>query len=287
MSTHKLPGVVIFLLWLLPAVSLSAQTFTTWNIRILSNNSRDDQELDRIASILELSDFVAVQEVRDSVVLDRLMERMEGWDYIISLPVGRGVKEFYAYLYRSELFDVLGAPYTLEDGEDLFIREPYVAHFRTGNFDFSIITIHSIYGDTKGVRRAEAALLDDVIRYVDKENGPEEDVILVGDFNLPGDDKAWDMDFHYLVPSTVKTTITDTSSYDNIWLGASSLEVMTDISLYAFDEILYGNDDKTASREVSDHRPVSVQLRTNLPDDDEEGDWDYPSSLIPSLRIIP
>ncbi|MDC7223034.1 MAG: endonuclease/exonuclease/phosphatase family protein [Spirochaetales bacterium] len=282
----SLPGAV-FLLLLLPAASLPAQTLTTWNIRILSDNSRDDRELDQIASLLELSDFVAVQEVRDSVVLDRLMERMEGWDYILSLPVGRGVKEFYAYLYRTDLFEVLGAPYTLNDGEDLFIREPFVAHFRSGSFDFTIITIHSIYGDTKAVRREEAALLDEVIRYVDDENGAEADVILTGDFNLPGDDKAWEMDFDYLVPSQLKTTITDTSSYDNIWIGPSTLEVSRDVSLYPFDELLYGNDDKTASREVSDHRPVSVELRTNLPDDDEEGDWNYPSDLIPSFKVFP
>lgn len=282
----SLPGAV-FLLLLLPAASLPAQTLTTWNIRILSDNSRDDRELDQIASLLELSDFVAVQEVRDSVVLDRLMERMEGWDYILSLPVGRGVKEFYAYLYRTDLFEVLGAPYTLNDGEDLFIREPFVAHFRSGSFDFTIITIHSIYGDTKAVRREEAALLDEVIRYVDDENGAEADVILTGDFNLPGDDKAWEMDFDYLVPSQLKTTITDTSSYDNIWIGPSTMEVSRDVSLYPFDELLYGNDDKTASREVSDHRPVSVELRTNLPDDDEEGDWDYPSDLIPSFKVFP
>ena len=270
------------------AAPLTAQTFTTWNIRILSDNSRDDGELDRIAEIMERSDFIAVQEVRDSRVLDRLMERLPGWDYVMSLPVGRGVKEFYAFLYREEMFELLGAPYTIEDEGDLFIREPFVAHFRSGSFDFSVITIHSIYGDRKADRRAEAALLDDVIRYVDRENGNEEDVILTGDFNLPGDDKAWEMSgWRFLVPPDVKTTISDASSFDNIWIGPFSLEVSSEISLFPFDELLYNNDDKTASREISDHRPVSVELRTNLPDDDEEGTWDYPVSLLPALRIEP
>ncbi|MDC7222081.1 MAG: endonuclease/exonuclease/phosphatase family protein [Spirochaetales bacterium] len=286
MTLKSLPGVVFVILLLLPAAYLPAQTLTTWNVRILSDKSRDDSELDKIASIIEQSDFVALQEVRDSRVLARLMDRLEGWDYILSLPAGRGVKEFYAYLYRTELFEVLGAPYSLNDYEDLFIREPYIAHFRCGTFDFTIVTMHSIYGDKKALRRAEAALLDDVIAYVDEENGPEADVILTGDFNLPGDDGAWEMEpYRYLVPSDVKTTISDASSYDNIWISTATTEVMTDISLYAFDEILFGNDDKTASREVSDHRPVSIEIRSNLPDDDEEGDWDYPDRLIPSLRI--
>ncbi len=283
MGRLLLPGVL--LLCLLP---LAAQDLTTWNIRILSDNSRDDHELDVIASILERSDFVAVQEVRDSRVLDRLMERLEGWDYVLSLPVGRGVKEFYAFLYRTELFTLLGAPYTLIDGEDLFIREPFVAHFRTGTFDFSIVTIHSIYGDSKEERRREASLLDDVIRFVDRENGEEEDILLLGDFNLPGDDEAWEMDPYIpLVSPSVKTTVSDASSYDNIWIGPASLEVTTEISLYSFDEDLYGNDDKAASREVSDHRPVTVRLRNNLPDDDSEGDWEYPESYIPAPRLAP
>ena len=278
--------ILLSLLLLAAAVPLTAQTFTTWNIRILSDNSRDEDELDRIAEIMEKSDFIAVQEVRDSRVLDRLMERLPGWDYVLSLPVGRGVKEFYAFLYREEMFELLGAPYTVEDGEDLFIREPFVAHFRCGSFDFTVVTIHSIYGERKADRRAEAALLDDVIRYVDHENGKEDDVILTGDFNLPGDDKAWEMaGRRFLVPSDVKTTISDASSFDNIWIGPSTLEISSQVSLYPFDELLYDNDDKAASREISDHRPVSVELRTNLPDDDEEGDWDYPASLLPSLRI--
>jgi deoxyribonuclease-1-like protein len=278
-----LPGV--FLLAMLP---LAAQTLMTWNVRILSDNSRDDLELDVIASLLEKADFAALQEVRDSRVLDRLMERLEGWDYVISLPVGRGVKEFYAFLYRTDVFALLGAPYTYRDEEDLFIREPFVAHFRSGSFDFSIVTIHSVYGDSKEERRKEAALLDDVIRFVDHQNGDEDDVILTGDFNLPGDDKAWEMDPHvYLVPPTVKTTISDASSYDNIWIGPATIELSRGVEVFPFDELLYDNDDRTASREVSDHRPVLVRFRNNLPDDDGEGQWDYPGAYIPSLELAP
>ena len=287
MNRRELSRFVLFLLLVFGMVQLHSQTFTTWNVRILSDNSRDDSELAEIARIIDRSDFIALQEVRDSRVLDRLMELLPGWDYVLSLPVGRGVKEFYAFLYRTGVFELLGSPYTLGDGDDLFIREPFVAHFRTGTFDFTVITIHSVYGDSKAPRRAEAALLDDVIDYVERENGAEEDVILTGDFNLPCDDEAWEMDFEPLVSPDMKTTISDASSYDNIWIGPSSIEVIREASVYHFDEILFGNDDKRASREVSDHRPVSVELRTNLPDDDEEGNWDYPLSLIPSWNPEP
>ncbi len=278
-----LPGV--FLLVMLP---LAAQTLMTWNVRILSDNSRDDHELDVIASLLQRADFAALQEVRDSRVLDRLMTRLDGWDYVISLPVGRGVKEFYAFLYRTDMFTLLGAPYTFRDDEDLFIREPFIAHFRSGSFDFTIVTMHSIYGDSKEDRRLEAARLDDVIRFVDWQNGDEDDVILTGDFNLPGDDRAWEMSpYVCLIPSDIKTTISDASSYDNIWIGPATIELSREVEVYPFDELLYGNDDKTASREVSDHRPVLVRFRNNLPDDDGEGRWDYPEAYVPSAVLAP
>ena len=45
----------------------------TWNIRILSNGSRDDSELALIATIIDRYNLVAIQEVRDTVVLDQLL----------------------------------------------------------------------------------------------------------------------------------------------------------------------------------------------------------------------
>ena len=44
----------------------------TWNIRYLTNNSRDDAELSQIAEIINRYDIIAVQEARDTAVLDRL-----------------------------------------------------------------------------------------------------------------------------------------------------------------------------------------------------------------------
>ena len=59
--------------------------------------------------------------------------------------------------------------------------------------------------------------LDEVIASVDSYNGSEDDVILLGDFNVAADDTAWQATLHTaVVDSTVKTTITDTSSYDNL-----------------------------------------------------------------------
>jgi len=48
------------------------------------------------------------------------------------------------------------------DPDDAFIREPAVADFRAGHLRLHTDYIHSIFGDTKAERRAEAELLDEV-----------------------------------------------------------------------------------------------------------------------------
>jgi hypothetical protein len=45
------------------------------------------------------------------------------------------------------------------DVEDNFIREPFVAMFKAGEFDFYAINIYSIYGDSVSKRRFEAKKL--------------------------------------------------------------------------------------------------------------------------------
>jgi endonuclease/exonuclease/phosphatase family metal-dependent hydrolase len=252
----------------------------TWNIRILSNNSRDDVELGKIASLFDNFDFVAIQEVRDATVLNRLKAMLSGWDYIVSDEVGNTVKERYAYFYKTNSFSTLGTPYIFGDPENLFIREPYIAHFRTGTLDFTIITIHTIYGDTVAERRAKNALLDDVISLVDIANGAEGDVLLMGDFNLPADDSAWEITTHTAVmPATIMTTITDTSSYDNFWVcSTNTSECAGTYELIKFDETMFSNDDSAASLAVSDHRPLVVDFSFSV-DDDAEGNWTQSTGL--------
>ena len=78
------------------------------------------------------------------------------------------------------------------DGEDDFVRDPYWATFRAGKFDFSVIAVHVVWGDSVAERRAEVMELAQVYSYVQKANGAEDDVLLVGDFNREPDDlMAW------------------------------------------------------------------------------------------------
>lgn len=243
---------------------LSIETrIATWNIRIFSNRSRDDQELALIAALFDYFDFVALQEVRDREVLERLSLLLPGWAYLISDPVGNVQKERYAFFYREDLFKPLWEPFLMEDPDDRFLREPFVGGFRSGAFDFMVITIHTVYGSSIRERREENSLLDDVILYMEEAFSPEKDILLMGDFNLPADDRGWEITSHRpMVSPELMTTIHDSSSYDNIWYSEEHTnEFDRRYSVIRFDEFLFDNDDAAASRAVSDHRPVVGYFR--------------------------
>ena len=140
--------------------------------------------------------------------------------YLASKKVGtERVKEIYVYLYRADKVKAVKNFGVYPDPEDDFIREPFIAMFKAGNFDFYVINIHSIYGDSVSERRDEARELAGVYAVVQSQDS-ENDVLLMGDFNLGPDDSG----FYSLkaipnmiyVNDKIPTSIKD-KLYDNIW----------------------------------------------------------------------
>lgn len=181
------------------------------------------------------------------------------------------MKERYAFLYNADEIFWKDVSFLFADPEDRFIREPFGALFQAGEFDFYALTVHSVYGDSIRLRRAEAALLDDVYLAVQNRDD-EQDVLLFGDFNLPPNDEGFAelqaIAGIFPVNPALPTTIHD-NLYDNIWLQAQYCSEFTGSrGVFAFDELLYGSDDKAASLAVSDHRPLWITVSTAGPDDD-------------------
>ena len=76
-------------------------------------------------------------------------------------------------------------------------------------------------------------------------------------------------------------TISDASSYDNMWFGDSTEDERFPMyEVYHFDKPMFANDAAAASLAVSDHRPVGTLFGTFF-DDDEEGNWGEPTAAIP------
>jgi endonuclease/exonuclease/phosphatase family metal-dependent hydrolase len=249
----------------------------SFNIRIFSDGSRDNDELKTIVQILKLYDLIAIQELRDKQILKRTVKALKNmgykYDYEISGKVGRGVKERYAFLYRKDKVEVIESGRLYTENNDEFIREPYYATFKSGNFDFTLVTVHVLFGDSKKDRRPELLELANVFEYLQNKDDDEQDIILLGDFNMPPSDKGWDKlkqvsTMKHILKRPSKTTIQDSSLYDNFWFQKKYVKEYSSCGVYKFDEVLFDNDDKVASRTVSDHRPLWGKFVITKEDDD-------------------
>ena len=105
--------------------------------------------------------------------------------------------------------------------------------------------------------------LADVYESVDRANGLEDDILLLGDFNRePDDTNAYSNlmalpSMTHLFDLPEKSHISDSSLYDNIFFQKHAVTEYTGrAGIDKFDETDFGNDDTAANLAVSDHRPV-------------------------------
>ncbi len=251
-----------------------------WNIRKFSNRSRTDEELERICQVLEKYDMIAIAEVLDVVILRRAVSMLKtmgrDYRYEVSPKVGRGSKEQYAFLYDVSLFEVVKPGQVWPDPSDHFIREPYYASFRAGNFDFTMVVIHVIYGGGGIGPGDEIPELARVYTSIQGEDRNEQDVIFVGDFNMAPNRASFDnlraiQSMACLFRTPARTNIANTKLYDNVWLQARHVsEYAGEKGIDKFDEVDFDNDDSAASLAVSDHRPVWAAFYVDKEDDDGE-----------------
>ncbi|MBW2968618.1 endonuclease/exonuclease/phosphatase family protein [Candidatus Woesearchaeota archaeon] len=251
-------------------------TIASFNIRKFSDTSRNDEELDKITEVLKQFDLIAVQEIIGDVkILNRTVEMLakkgKKYNFVVSEPMGNVQKERYAFLFNKKL-TLVGKPKIYYDKYDKFIREPYFASFKSGEFDFDIFTVHILYGDNAYDREPEMRQIANVYSYYQENDAVENDLILTGDFNT----RPWDDNFDYIwaIPN-VKVVIRDGEStigkygnlYDNIIFTESSTQEYTGLNrIYTFDKILELEQEE-ARNKVSDHRPVYAVFCTGEDDD--------------------
>jgi len=249
-----------------PPKSEDQVRIASWNIRDFSSDSRNNDELNKICHILSNYDFIAVVELNDEDVLKRAEVVLKSmgidYDYQISDKVGRVDKERYAFLYDRARVEVVETGRIFPDPMDKFIREPYYATFRAGEFDFTAIVIHILAGTTVTNRRAEIQSLADVYNQIQDMDQYEQDLILMGDFNMEPNDVGYSQlraipSMCWLFNLPQKSSIFDSSLYDNIWFQSNYLtEYSGECGIYKFDESEFGNDAAAANLAVSDHRPI-------------------------------
>ena len=268
---------------------------------------RTPAELKIIAEILARYDFIVITEFMDADIrlskegiVEGLKEGAESSDFMTILKIlnnydhrvspmaglGFPTNEGYAFLFKKQKFKVVKGPQLYPDAKGKkgkFTRDPCWATFRAGNFDFTVIAVHLYFGPQRSEkerkesyerRRRELEDLAIVYNTVQGMDEFENDILLVGDFNLQPNDEAFEdikiSSTHEVEPLVLppKTTnISKTQLYDNILLQPYYLgEYSKDSNVFYFDGMLKGTDIKP--RRISNHVPVWAEFRINLDDDD-------------------
>ena len=252
----------------------------TWNLRKFSERDKAGEhppDLVTIANIIRENgfDLLAIQEVQQQGQMAQKLRRQlnEPWRVQITDPTGTREHERYAFLYRSDRVELLDGPKLIGGSEaGNFERVPAMATFRSGNFDFILVTAHLWYGTkaNNARRRNEAAALARFARDL-AANGPEKDVIVLGDFNEMRssgnlglfENEGW------VRLNQEPTNLGSSEVFDNILIDPThTREFAGSVGVVKFDQALFANDHKRAADEVSDHRPVWADFSTVMGDDD-------------------
>ena len=241
---------------------------------------KGEKNFEHLAKSIEPFDIVGLVEVMNKKGIYKLISEVEKisdskWGYEISpYPVGTDeYKEYYAYLYKKDRVTFIKSEGFYPDTDNDFIREPYGATFKIGNFDFTYVLIHSIYGKKISQRQFEARKFIDIYNYFQNLDPLENDILIGGDFNLPANDSAFEPllthrdEIIYSLDPTIKTTIGTkgfANSYDNLFLSKKYTREFKGES-GALD--ITNNEFIKTRKEVSDHLPIFIVVDTEFDDD--------------------
>ena len=255
-----------------------------FNIQIFGKTKSDKTDvMTALTKIVREFDIVLIQEIRDASeeTIPNFIEKInqiEGatYSFIQSPRLGRTTsKEAYAYLYNTETVQFIqGSDYVYNDTNDVFEREPYIASFKIGNFDFVLAGIHTKPEDAYN----EIGNLTSVVSAIQTAKPNEKDIIIMGDFNADGsyfnEDDTSNLfkasEYNWIITNDINTTVKTDYTYDRIVVLDTTLNHEYDAGTaqaFYFDQA-YGLNNQTFVEEISDHYPVFAQYNTNLEDDD-------------------
>ena len=278
MKKGKLLSIIFALFFSLSVLSLADEAYiASFNILRLGAAKKD---VVQTAKILKGFDIVGLVEVinRDGVeeLVDELNKQSdEKWDYHIS-PFGVGsskYKEYFAYVYKKDKVKFIKSEGFYKNGKSSLLREPYGATFQIGNFDFTFVLVHTIYGNNESQRKAENYKMVDVYNYFQDRDEKENDILIAGDFNLYALDESFRPLYKhadkitYAIDPAIKTTIGvkgRANSYDNFFFSQKYSQEFTGSS-GALD--FSGDNPKLMREIVSDHIPVFIVVETSKDDD--------------------
>ena len=278
MKKGKLLSIIFALFFILSTLSLADEAYiASFNILRLGAAKKD---MVQTAKILKGFDIVGLVEVINRNGVEELVDELnkqsdEKWDYHIS-PFGVGsskYKEYFAYVYKKDKVKFIKSEGFYKNGKSSLLREPYGATFQIGNFDFTFVLVHTIYGNNESQRKAENYKMVDVYNYFQDRDEKENDIFIAGDFNLYALDESFRPLYKhadkitYAIDPAIKTTIGvkgRANSYDNFFFSQKYSQEFTGSS-GALD--FSGDNPKLMREIISDHIPVFIVVETSKDDD--------------------
>ncbi|WP_456382627.1 endonuclease/exonuclease/phosphatase family protein [Hydrogenimonas sp.] len=187
----------------IPARTSDNLLIATWNLTNFGLQKREKDHLRLMAEIVSPFDIVALQEIADDLEHFHTLRKFLGksWGYLYTDPAGNN--ERLGYLYRKKRVEPTGlaaelamrgyerARITIEgmpaETEPFsgFNRNPYIVGFRSGNFEFSVVNVHLYWSNLRLRQLETTALAKWAGMRLDKAGPPHDDIVLIGDFNMP------------------------------------------------------------------------------------------------------
>jgi deoxyribonuclease-1-like protein len=159
----------------------------SWNIRDFGA-SKNEKEIDFIASVLKEFDVIAIQEVvagpggaqAVAILNEALNTKGEKWDYTISNPTFSSSYEAerYAFVWKTAFIKKKGDAWLENKYKVEIDREPYFATFIAEQKEFTLVNFHAI---TKS-KQPETEIK--YFKYMPDEYAALH-LIFIGDFNCP------------------------------------------------------------------------------------------------------
>jgi len=262
----------------------------TWNIREFGKKARSEAAIHYIAEILGQFDLVSIAELRDNLSdLGRVLALLGPyWRVIYSdAPSDAGGNhERIGFIYDKRAvaftgFATTATPPRTKVG-DLFLpkfdwwREPFMASFSAGSFDFVLLAAHAQWGTSAG-RLVELQSLAEWVELKKKEKTcVDRDLIVVGDFNIETPDQLAALTSKGLqMPSALKdkaygTNLAQDKRYDQILHYPDYPQNFSNqagiVDFYSGGtKDLFPELEKTAfTFQMSDHLPLWMQINTDI-----------------------
>lgn len=286
----------------IPSRSTDNIIIATWNLTNFGIQKRESSHIELMANVIQPFDIVAFQEVADDVDHFNLLHSTLGaeWDFIYSDIAGN--QERLGYIFRTNRVEPTGLAAELAmrgyerakiiiegiDPEESpfagFNRNPYMASFKAGIFEFSLVNVH-LYWSNMAWRQLETkALAKWAKSRKDKSGPPHNDIILIGDFNMPharpGDDiydqlKQYGLTLPKHTTDLVGTNLAGDKHYDEVafFPSRTSEDFTGRIGVFDFDNALFpdlwqqpvDNDPENFFKYIryyiADHRPLWVEFK--------------------------